>query len=339
MTSSDLLRDVRVTTAAIARDIRHGVRALAGSPRYTLVALLTIVLMVGGITTIYTLVANVLLRPLPYPDSTRLASVESTQPNGFGTSVTLADALEFQRKGQSFDAWGLYRIGYVTSVFDAQNEPVSVQDMRVTPDVFAMFDIRIARGRALSPSDSEPGAPDVALISYDLWQSMFGGKEDVLGTTIRVWKSTATVVGVTAPGANVPRNWLSYPIVWRPVREATDTSLGFTIVARLRPGVSLSRANAELAVLSSGLAAARPDTHNGRVSTATLLLDEIVGDYKRVLWIFFGAVSCVLAIGVGNLVSLQLARNGAREREIVMRTALGAGRWQIVRPPLPPQPR
>lgn len=326
------IRAVRtIGPGALTRDVRYGLRALAGSPGSTVVALLTIVLLVGGITTIFTLVHTVLLRPLPFPEADRLVMVESTQPNRFGTTVALADVLTFQKQSQSFDLWGLYRVGYVTTVLDAKNEPLSVQDMRVTPDLFPMLGIDIAIGRALLPSDSVPRAPDVAVISDDLWQTLFAGDKTVVGRTVNVRGSAFTVVGVTRRGADVPTNWLTNPIVWRPAREATDLALRFTTLARLREGVPIERGRAELAVLAERLAAEHPDTHQGRTARVTVLLDEIVGDFKRVLWIFFAAVSCVLLIGVCNLTSLQLARNGAREREITLRAALGASRWQVVR--------
>jgi putative ABC transport system permease protein len=315
---------------SIGRDARQGMRALVASPHYTLIALLTIVLMVGGIATIYSLVNGVLLRPLPYPDSDRLAAVESLQPKAFGTNVRLADFLEL-RKAQSFDAWALYRPGYVTSVLDARGEPISVQDQRVSADMFPLFGIRMAAGRPLVEDDYKPGAPRVAVISEDLSQTLFGGAADVLDKTLTIRKETVTIVGVTAAGTRLPRNWLTYPTVYRPFHPVDDAANGFTVVARMTTGASLTSAKAELAVLAGGLAAARPDTHRDRTATATLLLDKIVGDFGRVLWIFFSAVTCVLLIGVGNLMSLQLARNGAREREIVVRAALGASRERIVR--------
>jgi putative ABC transport system permease protein len=312
-------------------DVRYSVRALVGSPRFTLVALLTIVLMVGGITTIFTLVQAVLLRPLPYPDADRLFIVESIQPNAFGTTVPLPDVLTFQEHSQSFDRWGLYRVGYLETLIDAHNEPLSVQDIRVTPDLFPMLGIGTALGRALLPSDADPRSPDVAVISYDLWQTLFAGDGNVVGKTLSVRGRPVTVVGVTPQGADVPTNWLTYPIMWRPIRDTTEPSLRFTTLARLRHDASIEQGRAELAVLAERLATAHPETHKERTATATLLLDEIVGNYKRVLWIFFSAVSCVLLIGIGNLTSLQLARNGAREREIALRAALGAGRGQVVR--------
>jgi putative ABC transport system permease protein len=326
------IRDVRtIGFGEVARDVRYGTRALAAAPRFTAVALLTIVMMVGGISTIYTLVQGVLLRPLPYPDANRLVIVESTQPKGFGTSVTLADALTFRDHADSFDQWGLFRVGYVGNVIDANNEPLPVQDIRVTPDVFPMFGIGTALGRALLSSDAAAAEPAVAVISHDLWQTLFAGDPNVVGRTLMLNRDALTVVGVSQPGANVPTNWLTYPIVWRPARDAADRDTRFTAMARLRPGASIERGKAQLAVLAERLAVAHPETHEGRTAGARLLLDRIVGDFKRVLWIFFSAVACVVLIGLGNLTSLQLARNGTRDREITLRAALGASRWQVVR--------
>lgn len=329
--TTERIRAVRtIGLGALGRDVRYGLRALAGSPRFTLVALVTIVLMVGGITTIFTLVHAVLLRPLPYPDADRLVFVESIQPTSFGT-MTLGDALAFRRNSRSFDLWGLYRLGHGMDVLDAQKEPLSVQDMCVTPDLFPMLGIEMAAGRPLLPADTAAGSPDVAVIGYELWQTLFAGAPSVVGRTVRTARRAYTVVGVTRPGADVPMNFLSDPILWRPARETADSTSMFTTIARLRSGVSLARGRADLTLLAERLQAEHLDTHRGRTVNATLLLDEIVGDFKRVLWIFFGAVSCVLLIGVANLLSLQLARNGAREHEIRMRAALGASRFQIVR--------
>jgi predicted permease len=306
----------------LVRDVRYGVRALVRTPRFSVVALLTIVLMVGGITTIFTLVHSVLLRPLPYPDAGRLMFVQSVKRRGSPT-FTLDDIAALE-KSPSFDAWGLYRVGYVERVPLANGDPLYFQDMLITPSLFQMLGFELALGRAIIDTDGKPGAPDVAVISYDLWQTAFGGTDDVLGNTI---------VGVTQPGTDVPTGWLAYPIVWRPVHRVDKNAIAepFTAVARLRPGTSLDRARADLAVIADGLHAAHPDTHEWRAVTVTPLLDRVLGDFKRILWVFFGAVSCVLLIGVANLVSLQLARNGARAREIGVRAALGASRARIAR--------
>ena len=325
------IRDVR--TMGIeewTRDVRYAWRALKAAPRFTVVALLTIVVMVGGLTTIFSLVNGVLLHPLPYPDAGRLVLVESIQPDSFGTMVTLEDALALQKRSRSFELWGLYRVGYMTTVLDAGREALPVQDMRVTHGLFPILGIDVVMGRPLLASDAEPGAPDVTVISYELWKTLFSGDHGVIGKTVNVRGTPIAVVGVTEEGADVPANRFLYPILWRPARE-TDSELRFSAIARLRPGASVERGRAELVVLAETLAAEHPETHKGRTASVTLLLDEIVGDFERVLWIFFGAVFCVVLIGVGNLTSLQVARNGARDREVTLRQALGAGRWRVVR--------
>jgi putative ABC transport system permease protein len=194
-----------------------------------------------------------------------------------------------------------------------------------------MFGIELAAGRPLLSSDGAPGAPDVAVISHELWQTIFGGDAGVVGRTLQVRKQPVTVVGVARPGAQVPRNWLTFPIVWRPVRDDPTANFSLTAVARLREGATIEQASHELAAIAKRLAAVHPDTHKGRTATVTPLLDVIVGDFERALWVFFGAVACVLLIGIGNLMSLQLARNGSREREITLRAALGASRWRVMR--------
>ncbi|MGH9372161.1 MAG: ABC transporter permease, partial [Vicinamibacterales bacterium] len=203
--------------------------------------------------------------------------------------------------------------------------------MRITPELFPLLGLRVVLGRPLVADDAIDANPDVAVIGHDLWRTRFGGTPDVLGKSFEFRPGrTVTVVGVAAPGSDVPANWISFPIVWHPIRvsERAATNPRYTVLARLKAGRSISTAKAEIA--------ARPpltDPNSGanRPVDATLLLEHIVGDSQRVLWVFFGAVTCVLLIGVANLVSLQLVRNAGRERELGLRAALGASRWRLVR--------
>ena len=314
--------------------MRYGLRALAGSRRFTGAALGTIVLMLGGITTVFTLVHAVLLRPLPYPDATRLAIVKSTEPKGLGTGVALPDVLTFQQESRSFDGWALFRVGYVTTVLDARDNTPDwpVQDMRVTPDLFPLLGIEVVIGRPLLPVDSEPAASDVVVISHDLWQAQFAGEADVLDKTIHVGRQALHDCrrdrarrGRANELADVPDRVAPGPRSYGTALSGSRQSPGCAKMCRLRAAVRSSSR------WRRSLAGEQPATHRHRTTTATLLLDEIVGDYKRVLWLFFGAVLCVLLIGMGNLISLQVTRNGEREREIYLRAALGASRWQIVR--------
>jgi len=314
----------------VLQDVRYAFRVLRRQPSFTATALATIVLIVGGTTAVFTLVNSVLLRPLPYPSSERLVMLRVHDPRG-GTTMTYRDAQRLQDQLASVEAWGLYRSGYGGTLDRNTDRPLLVQDMRITPELFALLGLRVVLGRPLAPDDALDANPDAAVIGHDLWQTRFGGTPDVLGKSFELRPGlTLTVVGVAAPGADVPGNSRPSPIVWHAIRvsQLAATSRTLTVLARLKPGQSLSAVNAELT-------ARRPlaDSTSGasRPVDAVRLLDEIVGDSQRVLWVFFGAVTCVLLIGMANLVSLQLVRNAGRQRELAVRAALGASRWRLVR--------
>jgi putative ABC transport system permease protein len=315
----------------LLQDVRYAIRVLARQRSFTATALATIVLIVGGTTAVFTLVNSVLLRPLPYPASGRLVIVQANDPSG-QTMLTYPDAQRVQNELASVEAWGLYRgPGYAATLDRNSDNPIPVQDMRITPELFSLLGLKVVLGRPLAPDDAVDANPDVAVIGHDLWQTRFGGAPDVLGKSFELRRGrSVTVVGVAAPGSDVPGNWLSFPIVWHAIRvsERATPNLRFTELARLKPGRSISAVNAEIAAHRP---LADPNGGANRSVDARLLLDHIVGDSKRVLWMFFGAMTCVLLIGVANLVSLQLVRNAGRERELAVRSALGASRWRLVR--------
>ncbi len=315
----------------LLQDVRYAIRVLARQRSFTATAVATIVLIVGGTTAVFTLVNAVLLRPLPYPASGRLVIVRADDPRG-GTGLSYPDVQRLQGQLASFEAWGLYRgPGYISMLDTNSDNPQPVQDMRITPELFPLLGLQVVLGRPLVSDDAIDANPDVAVIGHDLWRTRFGGTPDVLGKSFELRRGrTVTVVGVAAPGSDVPGNRYSFPIVWHPIRvsEQAAPNLRFTVLARLRAGRPIDAANAEIA--------ARPpltDPTSGahRPVGATRLLEHVVGDSQRVLWVFFGAVTCVLLIGVANLVSLQLVRNAGRERELGVRAALGASRWRLIR--------
>ena len=314
----------------LLQDVRYAIRVLGRQRSFTATALATIVLIVGGTTAVFTLVNAVLLRPLPYPASGRLVIVRAQDPRG-GTGLSYPDVQRLQGELASFEAWGLYRPGYISFLDRDSDNPLPVQDMRITPELFPLLGLQVALGRPLASDDAMDANPDVAVIGHDLWRTRFGGTPDVLGKSFELRPGrTVTVVGVAAPGADVPGNWISRPIVWHPIRvsEGASTNPHFTVLARLKAGRPIGAANAEIAARPP---LTDPTSGANRPVDATLLLDEIVGDSQRVLWVFFGAVTCVLLIGVANLVSLQLVRNAGRERELGLRAALGASRWRLIR--------
>ena len=314
----------------LLQDVRYACRVLARQRSFTTTALATIVLIVGGTTAVFTLVNSVLLRPLPYPSSNRLVMVRAHDPRG-GTTMSYRDAERLREQLESVESWGLYRLGYASTLDRNTDRPLLVQDMRITPELFSLLGVSVVLGRPLVPDDALDANPDAAVIGHDLWQTRFGGTPDVLGKSFELRPGlTVTVVGVAAPGADVPGNGRPSPIVWHAIRvsQLSPTSRAITVLARLKPSRSVRAVNAELT-------ARRPLTDSTSGASlpvdAVSLLDEIVGDSQRVLWVFFGAVTCVLLIGMANLVSLQLVRNAGRQRELAVRAALGASRWRLVR--------
>jgi hypothetical protein len=210
----------------LLQDLRYAIRILVRQPSFTATAVATMVLLVGGTTAVFTLVNAVLLRPLPYPASDRLVIVQAHDPRG-GTTLTYPDVQQIQGQLVSFEAWGLYRgPGYISTLDRNSDRPLPVQNMRMTPELFPLLGLQVVLGRPLTPDDAVDANPDVAIISHDLWRTRFGGTPDVLGKSFELSPGqTVTVVGVAAPGSDVPGNRLSFPIVWHPIRASERTSL------------------------------------------------------------------------------------------------------------------
>ena len=234
----------------LLQDVRYAVRVLCRQPSFTATAVATIVLIVGGTTAVFTLVNGVLLRPLPYPASNRLAVVRADDPRS-GPGLSYQEAQRLQGELATFDAWGLYRgPGYISTLDRTSDNPQPVQDMQITPELFPLLGLQVVLGRPLVSEDAIDANPDVAVIGHDLWRTRFGGTADVLGKAFELRPGrTVTVVGVAAPGSDVPGNRLPHPIVWHPIRasEQAAPNLRFTVLARLKAGRPISAANAEIA--------------------------------------------------------------------------------------------
>ena len=331
--TTEAVRDVRsLGVDALWLDVRYAVRTLIAARRFTLVALGTIVLVVGGIATVFTLVNSVLLRPLPYPNASQLVRVELKDRSGY--PMHLDEAIDLLSRVRTLERSGVYTLGYGSTLDPDTEKPIDVVDLIVTPSVFPILGIQMAAGRPLVAGDAQPDSPRVAVISHDLWQSRFGGRADVIGQSLppvnRRATGSPTIVGVMAADTAFPLSWLQAPMVVTAAREPYARR-STTVVGKLPAGAGLDELNAELDVVSRQLAVADPETYRARTASATTLLDAVVGDTKHVLWIFFGAVSCVLLIGIANLISVQTVRNSARSHEMVLRAALGASRWRLVR--------
>jgi putative ABC transport system permease protein len=299
-------------------------------------------------TLVATLVYSVLLKPLPYPDSDRLVVLWERRPDlPTLRTVPIADFMDWRSRSNSFESMALYR-PFVYDI-DLDTAPIRVQVWSVSPEIFSILGTETVIGRTLGSDDGLPGGPATAVISYEFWQSRYGGAPDVLGKILQFPQNpSVAIVGVLAPGSRppivsamvpqvrVPNPAPPLPEIWQAYRpseqELTNRLRGsYTVVARLKTGVSPETASDEIAAIQKQLATEYPDTNGGVNAGANPLIDEVVGSYRSVLWIFFGAVVFLSLIALGNLTNLQLVRNAARQRELSIRVALGATRGRLAR--------
>jgi len=309
---------------SLIKDIRYGLRSLAKRPAFTAVAVITIALGIGVNTAIFSVINAVLLRPLPYDDPSRLISFRSNQ--------SAPDLADVESQSKTFSRLG----GMVMQplAYTGGNEPIQFQVGQVTGGFFETLGVRPERGRFITTEDDKNGAPFVVVLSHDLWVKQFNRDEQILGKTIPLSGDVYTIIGV------MPANFVTPRIeteAWTPVHVSNPVAANFRGVhflrtyGRLAPGVTVDQARAEMQVVDQNLAAQYPAENKNRSTVLYPLHERIVGETRRSLYILFAAVSFVLLIACANFANLLLARSAERQREFVIRGALGAGRWRLMR--------
>jgi putative ABC transport system permease protein len=322
------------------QDIRYGARVLAKHKAFTAVAVVTLALGIGANTAIFSVVNELLLRPLPYKDAERLVMLWEVSPEGrHQNNTSRANFTAWREQSKSYEgvaAFSDWRINLTGT-----GDPEEIAAQLATPNLFRVLGVAPLLGRTLTDEDGQPHAPNVAVLGYGIWQRKFGGDRSIVGKTITLNGAPVTVVGVmpanfewnvmSKSGTGRPAEmWIPLPM---PTGDAEGAAHGrfLLVVARLKPGVTREQAEAELKTVESRLADAEPRYNKNYSAEVIPVREQFFGSVRYALWILLGAVGLVLLIACANVANLLLSRAAAREREIALRTALGARRSRIVR--------
>ena len=316
----------------LLRDVRYGLRMLRKSPGFTAVAVLTLALGIGANTAIFSVVNAVLLRPLPFPHPSELVdiSVRSTSFDIPYLGLSLPDLADIRSSASAFSSLATYQES--SKEFSGQGKPERIESIEVSEDLFSILGMRPLIGRTFAASDIQPGSRSVVL-GYPFWHERFGDDLGVVGKTIMLDGQPHTIIGVMSP--QPPLGFASESEVWVPfipTEEQLTSRDVFTcsVIARLKPGISLAHAQSELDTITARLTSAYRDVHKGWSVHATSLKQSLVSDSQAPLTILFCAVGFVLLIACANVSNLFLSRGWARHREFAIRSAIGATRSALL---------
>jgi len=322
---------------SIIKDIRYGARGLWKHPGFTAIVVITLALGIGASTAIFSVVDSVLLRRLPYRTAERIVAIQEFGKEGKRGQITSANFLDWRAQNTVFEHLAAIKTTTTNLALSDQAERIDLA--QTNANFFDVFGITPQYGRLFIAADEQAGHAPVVVVSHALWQRRFAGDPSLIGKPITLDGTNYTVIGIAPPGFQYPDKtelWLPplrlVPELF-PGQDVTQTRrMGYlAAVALLKPGVSQQQAAGEMETITGRLRQQYPDTNNVRFNRVVSLHEHVVGDTNKLLWLLLGAVTFVLLIGCANVANLLLASGASRQKEIAIRTALGASRWRVMR--------